>query len=99
MNQFNVLHGDEPTDPPRYYNIQPPAAHLKSRTSLPKTIPLVSAIRGRLNHRSIDNVDVGVHPSEFPVEAKSSSVPDLDTTLIKYIHNDEMDHLLELFHS
>ena len=60
---------------------------------------MFSAIIGRLNHRSIDNGDVEVHPSEFPVEFNSESVPDPDTTPIKSIYDDEMDHLLELFHS
>ena len=53
---------------------------------------------GRLNHHAIDNGDVDVHPSEFPFEYNSESVPDTDTTPIKSIDDDEMDHLLELFH-
>ena len=53
----------------------------------------------RLNHHTIDHVDVEVYPSEFPVESNSESVPDLETTLIKSIDDDEMDHILELFHS
>ena len=63
MNQFNDLFGEEPTDPSREWNIQPPVAHFKSRTSPPKTSPVVSDIMGRLNHRAIDNGDVEVHPS------------------------------------
>ena len=47
-----------------------------------------------LNHNSIDNDDVKVHTSDFPVEFKSESVPDPDTTPIKPIDDDEMDHLL-----
>ena len=54
---------------------------------------------GKLNHRAIDNGDVEVHPSDFPVEFNSGSVPYPDTTLNKSIDDDEMDHLLELFHS
>ena len=54
---------------------------------------------GRLNHHSIDNVDVKVHPSEFPVESNSELVPYQDTNPIKSIDDDEMDHLLELLHS
>ena len=54
---------------------------------------------GRLNHHAIDNGDVKVYPSEFPVELNSKSVPDPDTTPIKSIDNDEMDHLLELSNS
>ena len=33
MNQFNALHGDEPKETSIEWNSQPPAAHLKSRTS------------------------------------------------------------------
>ena len=47
----------------------------------------------------MDNGDVEVHPSEFPVEYNSVYVPDLETTPIKPIYDDEMDHLLEFFHS
>ena len=54
---------------------------------------------GRINHHDIDNGDVEVHTSKFPVEFNSESVPDPDTTLIKSINDDEMDHILELFHS
>ena len=54
---------------------------------------------GRLNHHAIDNGDVKVHPSEFPVESNFESVPDPYTTPIKSIDDYEMEHLLELFHS
>ena len=54
---------------------------------------------GRLNHHSIDNGDFGVHPSEFPVESNSEYFPYSYTTPIESIHDDEMDHLLEFFHS
>ena len=67
MNQFNNLHGYEPTDPPGEWNRKPPAAHFKYKTSPPKTSPVVSAIIGRLNHHVLDNGDVEVHPSDFPV--------------------------------
>ena len=60
---------------------------------------MVSAIMGRLNHHAIGNGDVEVHPSEFSVEYNSESVLDPDTTMIKSVYDDEMDHLLELFHS
>ena len=99
MNQFNALHGEEPNEPPRGWNSKPPAAHFKSRTSPHKTSPVVSSIMGILNHRSIDNGDVEFRPSEFPVEFNSDSVLDPGTTLIKSIDDDEMDHLLEFFHS
>ena len=83
MNQFNALHGDEPNEPPRKCNSQPPADHFKFRTTLSKTNPLISAIVGRLNLRSIDNGDVEVHPSEFSVESYYEYVPDPDITSIK----------------
>ena len=54
---------------------------------------------GRINHHSIDNGDVEFHPSYFPSESNSESIPDTETTLIKSIDDDKMDHLLELFHS
>ena len=53
---------------------------------------------GRINNHSIDNGDVKVPISEFPVEFNYELVPDPDTTPIKPIDNDEMDNLLELFH-
>ena len=62
MNQFNTLHGEEPTDPPREWNIQPQAAHFKSRTSPLKISPMGSAIMGRINHYDIDNGDIEVLP-------------------------------------
>ena len=68
MNQFNALHGDEKNNPPSEWNSQPPADHFKSRTSPSKTNPVVSAIMGRLNHHAINNGDVKVPTSEFPVE-------------------------------
>ena len=71
MNKFNDLHGEESTEPPIDSNIQTPEAHFRSRNSPPKTSPVVSAIIGRLNHCAVDNSDVEVHPSEFPVESKS----------------------------
>ena len=99
MNQFNVLHGEEPNEPPREWNIQPPEASFKSSTSTPKTSPLVSAIMGRLNHHAIDKGNVEVHPSYFSVESNYESIPYPDTNLIKSIDDDEMDHLLEFLHS
>ena len=99
INQQNSLHGYEQTVTPRECNIQTPATHLKSSTSPPKTNPVVSAIMGILDTHSIYNCDVEVHPSSFPAEYKSESVPDLDTTPIKSIYYDEMDYILKLFHS
>ena len=99
MNQLNALHCDEPTDPPRECNIYPLEAHFKPRTSPPKTSPVVSDIMGRINHHAIDNGYVEVHPSDFRIEPNSEYVSDPDTTPIKSIDDDEMDHLLEVFHS
>ena len=79
MNQFNALHGDEPKDPPREWNSQPPAANLKSRFSPSRTNPVVSAIMGKLNHHAIDNGDI---TSDVPVGSSYDSVPDPYTTPI-----------------
>ena len=43
---------------------------------------------GRLNHYSVDNGDVEVHPSDSPVEFNPELVPDPDTTPIKSIDDD-----------
>ena len=94
MNQFKSLHGDKPTDPPIEWESQPPAVQFKYRTSPPKTIPVVSGIIGRLNQNYVDNGDVEVYPSEYPFKSTSNSVPDMDTTLIKSIYDDEMDQLM-----
>ena len=94
MNQFNALHGDEPNEPPRSWNSQPPAAHFKSRSSPSRTNPVVSAITGKMNHHAIDNGDI---TSDVPVESSYDSVTYPDTTPIKSIDDDEMDHLLEFF--
>ena len=99
MNQFNDVHGKEPNELPREWNIQPPEAQFKSRTYPPKTSPVLSDIMGRLYHNAIDNSDVEVHPSDFPVEFNSKSVPDPDTTPIKSIDDDEMGRLLGFFYS
>ena len=96
MNKFNALHGDEQIEPPREWNSQPPAAHFKSRSSPSRTNPVVSYITGKLDHYAIDNGDI---TSDVPVESSYDSVPDPDTTPIKLIDDDEMDHLLEFFHS
>ena len=54
---------------------------------------------GKLNHHAIYNGDVKIPTSDFPVESSYESVPDSDTTPIKSIDDDEMDHLQEFFHS
>ena len=51
---------------------------------------------GKLKHHAIDNGDI---TSDVPVESNYDSVPYPDTPPIKSIDDDEMDHLLELFHS
>ena len=52
----------------------------------------------KLNHHTIDNGDVKIPTSDFPVESNYESVPYPDTNPIISIDDDEMDHLLELFH-
>ena len=96
MNQFNAIHGDKPKEPPRKWNSQPPEVHFKSSSSPPRTNPVVSDITGKLNHHAIDNGDI---TSDVPVESSYDSVLDPDTTPIKSIDDDEMDHLLEFFDS
>ena len=54
---------------------------------------------GKLNNYTIYNGDVKIPTSDVPVESNYDSVPDRDTTPIKSIYDDEMGHLLELFHS
>ena len=51
---------------------------------------------GKLNHHAIYNGDI---TSDVPVESINESVPDPDTTPIKSFDDDEIDHLLEFFHS
>ena len=53
----------------------------------------------KINHHAIDNGNVKIPTSKFPVESNSESVPDTDTTPIKSIDDDEIDHLLEFFHA
>ena len=51
------------------------------------------------SNNSIDDGYVKIPTSEFPVESNSESVTDPNTTPIKSIDDDEMDHILESFHS
>ena len=67
MNQLNTLCGDEPTDPPIDCNILPLAVQLKYRTSPPNKSPVFLAIMGIINHHVVDNGDVEVYPSEYPI--------------------------------
>ena len=53
----------------------------------------------KLNHNDIDNGDVKIPTSDIPVESNYVSFPDPYTTTMKSIDDDEMDHLLEFFHS
>ena len=54
---------------------------------------------GITNNHAINNGDVKFYTSYFTVEFNSESVLYPETTTIKSIDDDEMDHLLELFHS
>ena len=90
---------DETNEPPGEWNSQTPADHFKSRTSPSKTNPVISSTMGILNHHAIDNGDVKVPTSDFPVEFNYESVSDPETTPIKSIDDNKMDHLLELSHS
>ena len=67
MNQFNALNGEEPNELQIEWNRQPTSANLKPRTYPPNTTPMVSSIMSILNHHVIDNGDVEVHSSEFPI--------------------------------
>ena len=51
---------------------------------------------GGLNHHAIDNGDI---TSDIPVESSYDSVPYPDNPPITSIDDDEIDHLLEFFHS
>ena len=100
MTNFNDLHGNKTTNSPRECNIQPPSVHCKSLISPPKTSPVVSDIMEKINHHAIDYDDDEVQPSDYPPKSTSESFPDTDTTPIKSIDDDDdMDQLLELFHS
>ena len=98
MNQSNALNGDEPTITPIECNFQPLEAHFKSCTPPPNNSPVVSDIMVRLNHNAIDNDDVEFYTLNYLLEYTSESVPEPDNTPIKFIDDDEMDQLLELFY-
>ena len=55
MKQFNVLHGDEPTEPLREWNRQPPEFHFEYKTSPSKTSSVVLAIIGRIHYHYVNN--------------------------------------------
>ena len=52
---------------------------------------------GRINHNTVDNDDVEVHPTEFQFQSNSESVPDPDTTPIKSINDDGMGHVTGVY--
>ena len=99
MNQLNAFNDDKTNNPPIQCNSQSPADHFKPCTSPPKISPMVSAIMGRLNNIEIGNGDVEVQPLEFTFDSDSESVPDPYANPIKSIDDDEMDHILQFFHS
>ena len=76
MNQFNIIHSDETTEKTREWNRQPPPFHFKYRYCHTKTSPVAMAILGILNHHAVDNDDVEVCSSYYPIESTSDSVSD-----------------------
>ena len=64
----------------------------------PKTIPVVLSIMGRLNYHAVDNGDVEVYTSDYPLESTSVYVTYTDNNSIKSVYDDEMYHIPELFH-
>ena len=62
MNKFNGIHGEEPNESPIERRRKPLESQFKSRTSPPKTSPVVSSTKKRLNHHIIGNGDVDIHP-------------------------------------
>ena len=61
LKEKNFLHGEETTDTPREWKIQPSEVHFKYHTHPPKTSNTVLDIIGRLNNHDVDNGDVEVH--------------------------------------
>ena len=49
---------------------------------------MFSDFMGKLNHSSIDNVDVEVHPSDFPFGSNSEYISYPENTPIKSIDDD-----------
>ena len=58
INQLKALQGEKSTEPPRYWNAQPPWVHFKYFTATTNTSPMVLDIMGRLNRHAVDNGDV-----------------------------------------
>ena len=80
MNQFNELHGDNTNKATKEWNIQ---VHLKNHIYAQKRITMGSYIKGRINHHAVDNGDVDVYPSNYPLEYTSASVPDTNNKPIQ----------------
>ena len=66
-NQYNVIHSDKPTDTTRECSSQPSPVHSEYLNSDPKNIHAVWAIMGRLNHHTVDNGDIEVYTSYYPL--------------------------------
>ena len=65
--QYNVINGDQSPELPIEWNSQHPEVHFKPLNSDPKKIHMVSAIMGRLNINVVDNSDVEVYTSDYPL--------------------------------
>ena len=65
INQYNSLHGDEPTEPPIECNIQPPSVNFKYHTSPTKSIPVFLTLTVRINLCVINNFDIEVYTSDY----------------------------------
>ena len=98
-NKSNAIHGDEPNELPIECNIQPLEFHFKYRTPNPNTSPVILDLMGRLNNHAVDTGDVYFYTSEYPLEYISEYVTYLDNNPIKSSNDDEVDHILQLFHS
>ena len=71
MNKFNGIHGEEKIN--HQENVTENLHKFTSNTTTPpqKIIPVVSDIMGRLNHHGVDNSDVKVYTSNYPLESTS----------------------------
>ena len=99
MNKFNALHGDEPAEPPREWNVQPPSVHSKYYIPCFKNSNVVLAIMGRLNRHVVDNGDVDVYTTWYPLEYTSNYIPEPYNNTIKSTYDCLMYGLFYLFHS
>ena len=94
MNQLNTLHGDEKRSKKPTFWSSIEILYLSYKIS-----PLISGIMGVLNHNDVDNGDVEVYCSEYPLEYTSDSVPYTYITESKSIGGDEMYQPLIWFNS